>query len=202
MPTYDYAQAGAYFVTLCTQGRACLLHDPPIADIILDVWDALPARFPTIVLDEFVIMPNHVHLVVWLQAQIDGQGQTGRGQIGQGQIGQGQALPLHDWMVPAATKVNPKPRLGDVIGAFKSLVFAVYLDWIKAHDVNRQASFWQRNYYEHVVRNERELGAIRQYIVDNPARWDMDRDNLDGKSGLPVPDHIKHYLADLKYPTE
>lgn len=67
MPNYDYSQAGAYFVTLCTQKRECVLVDPVVAGIILDVWESLPTRFPTIALDEFVRMPNHVHFIVWLQ---------------------------------------------------------------------------------------------------------------------------------------
>jgi hypothetical protein len=57
------------------------------------------------------------------------------------------------------------------------------------------------DYFEHVVRDERELRAIRQYITDNPAHWDIDRDNSEGHSGLPVPSHINPYLADLKYET-
>jgi hypothetical protein len=105
-------------------------------------------------------------------------------------------------VVPTPTKINLKPALGDVMAAFKSLVFNVYLHWIEAHNVDHQAKFWQRNYFEHVVHNEHELRAIRQYIIDNPAHWDMDRDNLDGHSGLPVPSHISHYLSDLKYTTE
>ena len=67
--------------------------------------------------------------------------------------------------------------MGDVIGAFKSLVFAVYLDWIERNDPARRAKFWQRSYFEHIIRNERELKAIRQYITDNPVRWEWDTYN-------------------------
>jgi len=180
---------------MCTEDRVCVLHDPPVADIILDVWESLPARFPTIALGEFVVMPNHVHMIVWLQAHPDAI------------ICQDVPASLieqkgRDWAVPAPLKINLKPALGDVIAALKSLVFTVYLRWIDAHKVDRQAKFWQRNYFEHVVRDERELRAIRQYIVDNPEQWDMDRDNPNGHSGLPVPCHISHYLSDLKYTME
>ena len=65
------------------------------------------------------------------------------------------------WVIPQPTAVNLAPTLGDVIGSFKSLVFKVYLDWIEANDPTRRAKFWQRNYYEHVIRNETELYAIR-----------------------------------------
>ena len=66
LPGYDYGQSGAYFVTLCTQGRECVLDDPIVSGIITDVWHSLPRWFPNIDLDEFVIMPNHSHLVVWI----------------------------------------------------------------------------------------------------------------------------------------
>ena len=61
---YDYTSAGAYFVTLCNLERECVLDDPIVQGIILDVWQALPARFPTIALDAFMVMPNHVHMIV------------------------------------------------------------------------------------------------------------------------------------------
>ena len=195
LKTHDYTAAGAYFVTICTQGRMCVIDDAIVRGIITDVWHALPRRFPTIALDEFVVMPNHIHLTVWLQA----------GQTVQGQIGQGQALPLHgapdagarEWVIPEPTRVNANPKLGDVIGAFKSLVTTVYLDWIEAHDPKRSASFWQRNYYEHVVRNERELLAIRQYIIDNPLRWELDMDNPQNIRRRTPATKVEDYLADM-----
>ena len=66
LPGYHYGQSGAYFVTLCTQGCECVLDDLIVSGIITDVWHALPRWFPSIDLDEFVIMPNHSHLVVWI----------------------------------------------------------------------------------------------------------------------------------------
>ena len=69
---YNYASAGAYFVTICTQGRECLLEDPVVNGIITDVWQSLPARFPMLAPDEFIIMPNHVHMIVWLQPSVVG----------------------------------------------------------------------------------------------------------------------------------
>lgn len=67
LPGYDYHSANAYFVTLCTRQRECLLDDPIVTEIITKVWSVLPVRFPTIALDEFAVMPNHVHLIVWLR---------------------------------------------------------------------------------------------------------------------------------------
>jgi len=87
LPEYDYASSGAYFVTICTQNRRCVLEDSIIAGIIIDVWRALVNWFPTIELDDFVLMPNHIHFIVWLQPNV---GAT----LAVAQYGQGQALPL------------------------------------------------------------------------------------------------------------
>jgi putative transposase len=200
---YDYSQAGAYFVTLCTKGRECVLEDPVVEGIILAVWHALPGWFPTIELDEFVVMPNHVHLIVWLlppdeidvgasladaqdraraslaptDRMVDVGATLAVAQMTDAQERARASLAPTEWVVPKPDAVNMAPSLGDVMGAFKSLVFTVYLDWIEAHDPTRRAKFWQRNYHEHVIRSEVELNAIRQYIIDNPAKWAQDRDN-------------------------
>lgn len=192
---YDYHNAGAYFVTICTQNRECVLEDPIVNGIINDVWQALPLWFPTIELDEFVVMPNHTHFVVWnnvgtpLAGVLDGDDTDGGKKDG------GKPRP---YQIPQPQKINLAPALGDVVGAFKSLVFKVYLDWVEINDPSRRAKFWQHNYYEHIVRNDRELNAIRQYIIDNPINWKMDRDNLENLRKLPPPEKVEEYLEDLK----
>ena len=193
---YDYHNAGAYFVTICTQNRECVLEDPIVNAIIKDVWQALPSWFPTIELDEFVIMPNHTHFVVWitdvgtsLANVLDSDALDG------GNMDEGKP---HPYKIPKPEKKNTAPALGDVVGAFKSLVFKVYLDWVEINDPSRRAKFWQHNYYEHIVRNEHELNAIRQYIIDNPMNWNLDRDNLENLRKIPPPKKVEDYLEDLK----
>ena len=90
------------------------------------------------------------------------------------------------------------PSLGDVMGAFKSLVFTVYLDWIDKHDPARRAKFWQRNYYEHVIRHDADLIAIRRYIQANPLHWIEDRDNPDNVWRWPLPTKVEDYLEDIQ----
>jgi putative transposase len=118
---------------------------------------ALPNRFPAIELDAFVVMPNHVHAIVNLACDLD--------------VGAG--------LVPAqrpTTRVAP--TVGDIVGAYKSLTTVAY-----THGVKRlgwpafRERLWQRNYYEHVIRNEESLNQIRQYIADNPPQWEFDQDN-------------------------
>lgn len=205
---FDYTQAGAYFVTVCTQQRQCILDDPVIAGICCDVWLALPGWFPTIGLDEFTVMPNHIHFVLWLVVNpADGQGVTSpsgeflspplAAQIqiyGQTNVAQAQA---GDWVIPTPQRTKDRPVLGEVVGAWKSLVVTVYLDWINRHDPLRRAYFWQRNYYDRIVRNDQALLAIRQYIRDNPKQWIDDPDNPANRPGLPFPETIDDYIHDL-----
>ncbi len=130
------------------------------------MWQALPRWFPTIALDEFTIMPNHVHLIVWLQACDEGT--TSRAAT--------RAAPT-TWTLPEPTTIRTNPGLGDVIGAFKSLVSKVYRDWARAHDPGRDTGLWQRRYYDHIIRNQRSLERIRDYIANNLALWDIDAEN-------------------------
>ena len=216
LPEYDYSQAGAYFVTLCTKGRECVLADRVAGGIVLDVWRALPGWFPTIELDEFVVMPNHIHFIVWLfppdnpaeatpntnddvGATLAVAHDTGDAHgAGAGAIRAGASPAPTDtpWVIPSPDAVNLRPALGDVVGAFKSLVFTVYLNWIEAHDAGRRAKFWQRNYYEHIIRDERELGIIRRYIRDNPLKWVMDLDNPANWVHRRPPDSVDAYLQE------
>jgi putative transposase len=191
---YDYRNAGAYFVTICTKNRECVLDDPIINAIIHDVWMALPMWFPTVELDEFIIMPNHVHFVIWLNVGTPLAGVQITEQDG-GIADGGKPRP---YIVPKPEKINLLPALGDVVGAFKSLTFKVYLNWVKTNDPSRHAKFWQGNYYEHIIRNERELNAIRQYIIDNPKNWEMDKDNLENQLKSSPPASTDDYLGDLK----
>ena len=197
---YDYHNAGAYFVTICTQNRECVLDDPIVNGIINDVWQALPSWFPTIELDEFVVMPNHTHFVVWnvgtpLAGVLDTDVLVDGNADGAGKTDEGKPRP---YAIPQPQKINLAPTLGDIVGTFKSLIFKVYLDWIEINDPSRRAKFWQRNYYEHIIRNDRELNAIRQYIIDNPINWRMDRDNLENMRNLPPPEKAEEYLEDIE----
>lgn len=191
---YDYHKAGAYFVTICTKNRECVLEDPTVTSIILDVWNALPQWFPAIELDEFVIMPNHVHFVVWILPP-GGMPPVGIPLAGIPQPDGGEPLP---YRLPTPQKTNDRPSLGDIVGAFKSLVFTVYHDYIQSNNLSKRAKFWQTNYYEHIVRNDRALNAIRRYIIENPVNWKLDRDNAGNLRKLPAPSKIEEYLEDIE----
>ena len=166
------------------------MEDRIINGIIKDIWQALPAWFPTTELDEFVVMPNHIHFVIWIISSHE--------YVQNRILGQKDGGKPRPYIIPTPEKINPAPALGDIVGAFKSLVFTVYLDWINANDPSRRAKFWQQNYYEHIIRNDRELNAIRKYIIDNPDNWKMDRDNRENIRNLPPPKKVEEYLEDLQ----
>jgi len=173
LPGYDYSQAGAYFVTIVTQDRACLFGDVvdgemrwnDIGQMVAAEWDALPNRFPTVALDAFAIMPNHIHGIIVI-ATNENANDVGAGLV-----------PAQDMTTTGAT-TRVAPTVGDIVGAFKSLTTVCYTHGIKTY---RWPPFrhhlWQRNYYEHIIRNEESLNRIREYIVNNPIQWDLDREN-------------------------
>ena len=182
---YDYSQSGAYFVTICTQNRECLFGD--ISDgemrlnyagqMVRDVWNDLPIKYRGVEIDEFVVMPNHVHgIIVIVGAPLVGAHSSG--------------TVNHDIENRAGTRPAPTgesetgqprrvaPTLGDVIGSFKSITTHQDTDGVRQHNwLAFNSKLWQRNYYEHIIRDEEEIDRIRQYIIDNPGKWAEDDDN-------------------------
>ena len=169
---YDYAQPGAYFVTICTQDRVCLfghvldgaMYWNDAGRLIASCWTELTDRFP-IALDLFVVMPNHVHGIILFSDD-----ETEEARI----IGD-RDRPL-DVDKRATTRVAP--TLGNVVGAFKSLSTNAYIRGVKANSSPAfRERLWQRNYYEHVLRDDADLSRIRRYIDENPLKWDFDDEN-------------------------
>jgi len=149
---YDYSQAGAYFVTLCTHERECSLGEiidsevklSPVGNIVKKEWKKLSTRFSNVQWDAFVVMPNHIHGIIIFKSK-DNVGAT---------------------LVVAQTPragTSPAPTVGDVIGMFKSLCVNQCIQ-----NELKLGKLWQRNYYEHIIRNEKALYRIRQYIKNNP----------------------------------
>jgi putative transposase len=146
LPAYDYSQAGAYFITVCTQDRVMLFGEVIDCDVQLNemgmivqqTWDHLPTHYDGIDLDAFIVMPNHVHGIIIL-----------------------------------ADEPETRHAIPEIVRGFKTF---------SARRVNERAGkrgvLWQRGYYEHVIRNEKALDRIRDYIANNPARWADDPDNI------------------------
>jgi REP element-mobilizing transposase RayT len=179
LPAYDYAQAGAYFVTVCTQNRECAFGEVVDGEMVLNepgrmvetVWRELPQHYPGVEVDTLVVMPNHVHGIIMLVGA--GPGPTSLPDV----VGAGpRACP--DPGQPQGVAPTGMMSLPDVVHRFKSLTTARYRRGVlQDRWLPFPGRLWQRNYYEHVIRNEEELDAIRQYIADNPLRWAEDREN-------------------------
>ena len=162
---YDYSQAGAYFVTCCTHERAFLFGDVVDSDMQMNdagrvverCWLAIPNHFPNTDLDAFVVMPNHVHGIVV---------------ITDGLVGAKNFSPLPQNNTAARRPTGtPSGTIGSIIRGFKIGV----TKWFR--DNTDTDTVWQRNYYEHIIRNDESLNRIRQYVLDNPLRWAFDREN-------------------------
>lgn len=194
---WDYSSAGAYFVTLVTHDRICWFENDARRVIVEQEWANLPGRFPTVVLDDCVVMPNHVHFIIWLNpvgAQFDcapdnapSADPTSTPDNAPSDAlshappdAQSTATPSISTNPPNSSPIGrrfevdrERPTLGQVLRAFK----AVISRRIRQAGGEGEGFAWQRNYYERIIRNERELIATRQYIYDNPAHWENDSEN-------------------------
>jgi REP element-mobilizing transposase RayT len=159
LPSFDYTTPGAYFVTICTYQRECLLGEimkgemrvNEIWRIIWDCWNQIPKHFPNTITDEFVVMPNHIHGIIRIIDTAYGRGTACR--------------------APTTERFG-KPVIGSIptiVRGFKSAVTK------RVNEMNPLfGPVWQRNYYERIIRSDAELDAVRQYIRDNPRKWEED----------------------------
>jgi putative transposase len=149
---YDYSQPGSYFVTLCTEGKEHLfgeivegeMHRNEWGDRVARSWNWLAQQYPYIDLDEWIVMPNHLHGIIVITDREGG----------------------------SRTAPTKRKTLGRLVGAFKT---------ISTTDINELRGapthpLWQRDFYDHIIRNEDESNKIREYIRTNPLQWASDPD--------------------------
>ena len=157
---YDYTQDGAYYVTIVTQGRRTLFGDivegemqlNDTGQLIANAWEWLATRYPHVELDSYVVMPNHLHgIIVITSDHRRGGSRTAR----------------------ARTAPTRRKPLGRLIGAFKT----VSTKQVNLAHGTPGRLLWQRNYYEHVIRDDEEWNQVREYIAGNPMQWEMDAEN-------------------------
>lgn len=173
---YDYSQKGYYFVTICIQNRECLLGQSINNTIVLNdaglmvqnIWKTLPEYYPGVGIDSYIIMPNHIHGII-----IVGAGP--------------RACPCRVNTVQRESGRDATMKLSDIIHRFKSLTTNIYHKSVMQHNwPSFPGKLWQRNYYDHIIRNDQELNQIREYIINNPVKWELDKEN---------PDNIKERSA-------
>lgn len=190
---YDYSQPGAYFVTICTQDRECLFGEIINGKMIINdagkmvenEWIDLPHRFTNIQLHEYVIMPNHFHAILEIV--------VGATLV----VAQNDNIVKNDNQKGQPQGIAPTDKtLGDIIGAFQSIVTVKYIHCVKTKKWQQfNKKLWQRNYWEHIVRNEQELNRIRLYIKNNPKKWQNDK--LNGGVGNIVMEKTAEYGEEI-----
>lgn len=179
---YDYSQPGAYFITVCTRNKECLFGEVINGEVILNeygqcvefTWKDLPNHNPNILLDAFIIMPNHVHGIVII-------------------VGAGSEPAQGTGLEPSGgsgTRPYKKPSLFEIVRQFKTF---------SARRINQLRNtpgvpVWQRNYYEHIIRSEYALNKIREYIINNPIRWELDIENPQRKKDYK---DMKAYIEEI-----
>jgi len=171
---WDYSNPGLYFITICTKNR--IHHFGEIRDGIMGLsvpgclawhyWREIPDHHPNVVLDEFIVMPNHLHSIVVIEYQ-----ETDSQPVG----------PLHATAVQNVDSVhkmmsNISPDVGSLSTIIRSYKSAI-TGWCNAN--GHEYFAWQSRFYDHIIRNEASLNRIREYIATNPLRWQMDRENPD-----------------------
>jgi REP element-mobilizing transposase RayT len=165
LKNHDYSQNGLYFITICTQNRINLF-----GEIINDVmqlndagknahtcWKNIPKHYPDVKLHEFIIMPNHIHGIIEIT------------------IGAEYFPPKKERLLPTS--------LGNIIKGYKIGV----TKWFqKNKNQKRGQTIWQRNYWEHIVRDEKDYNNISEYIINNPLSWNLDSLNQNNCTDIPT----------------
>ena len=172
-PSYNYRDDGAYFITICTRHRVLAFGDivndrlePTKRGLIARAcWEEIPDHRRYVSLDAFVVMPNHVHGVFWIETERATQ-----------------VSPLR-----AGTARLAPGSVGAIVGAYKAAVSRQ----INKLRPGAASDLWQPNYYEHIIRSERARHAIREYIVTNPQRWASDSENPAGNGADDVESFVR-----------
>ena len=166
---YDYSQEGMYFITICVQNHRCLLGRIINGEMILNKygqivyneWKRTPDVRPNIQLDAFVVMPNHIHGIIVITNDRRGVSHTPPCDNNGGVVGVRGVCdtPLR----------SPSNNIGAIVRGFKSAVTK------QLNHLGFTDSVWQRNYHEHIIRNNNAHQNIANYIINNPVNWGKDK---------------------------
>ena len=181
LKNYDYSQTGQYFVTICTQNQLHLFGEIVSDKMVLNdagrmiqkIWNEIPPDFPNIQLHEFTMMPNHIHGIIEI--------------VGADSI---SALDLDSDSISTPNTPNTNraemdsaPTLSKMVQSFKRHTTIEYIEMVKQNILPPfDKRIWQRNYWEHIIRNDNEYNGISQYIIDNPVKWQNDKLNVGADS--------------------
>ncbi len=170
LPGFDYSKVGMYFLTICAAERRSIFGEirgndatlGPIGRVVQTCWIEIPKHFPTVKIETYVVMPNHIHGILTIQSEWPDANR------------QEKTAPA----VESFGRPTPK-SIPTIVRSFKSAASKR----VRESGLAGGESIWQRGYYEHVLRNTREYVEATNYILQNPARWANDEDNLNRQSG-------------------
>lgn len=188
---YDYRQPGAYFVTICVQNRKCVfgeivdgqMQSNEIGKIVIEYWNHIPQHFSAVELGEYVIMPNHIHGIIVL-GNVGARGPRPPSSVSVGARSPRPHTRSHNntGVEPQSTQNHrdegPAPTLGQVVAYFKYQS----TKYINQRHNTPGTRIWQRNYYDHVIRDDIDLQRIHEYIMNNPMQWELDQLHPDNPS--------------------
>lgn len=172
---YDYSQAGLYFITICTQNRACLFGNITNGNMILNLfgkiayteWKKTEEIRDNCRIHESIVMPNHIHGIIEITHQKAANNQIGKFQSPSQTIGS----------IIRGFKIATIKKIKDLINnstgelQFAPTALTALTEIIKSLDFK----IWQRNYYEHIIRDQKAYTNISNYIINNPKNWDGDK---------------------------
>jgi REP element-mobilizing transposase RayT len=201
---YDYSKAGLYFITMCVQNRDCLFGEIPILNdagkMIVKWYNELENKYPDIHCHEMVVMPNHFHCIVEIRdtnpqdahvgAPLRGRPNDPINDPDHDPINNPVHDPINDPVHDPIneTKYGPDNKkfgatIGDVVDWFKTMTTNEYIRGVKNQGWKRfDGKLWQRNYWEHIIRDDGSYDRITEYIIQNPSRWNDDQLNPDQNS--------------------
>lgn len=185
---YDYSKEGLYFITICTHGKLCLFGEigetqmflNTLGEVVNKCWLEIPNHFPNAVLHEFIVMPNHMHGIIELKAS---------NLENPSNVGVQNFEPLRELQISKINqyqKIIPR-SIGSMVRGFKIGVTKWYREKINSSFDYKSITedylqisllgnkIWQRNYYEHIIRNEESYLNISNYIINNPKNWQQDK---------------------------
>ncbi len=167
---YDYSREGLYFITICCQNRAHYFGEiineemqlNEIGEIAQKCWRDIPNHFKNVLLHTFVVMPNHIHGIIEIVTPVGANQHLPHNETAN------QHLPDDNRAKDISPLRGTSNTIGSIVRGFKIGV----TKWVRSNTNIHQ--IWQRNYYEHIIRNEASYFRIHEYIENNPAKWTED----------------------------
>lgn len=186
---YDYSLEGFYFITICTHKRIKIFEHQPVPEMVQRIWRMLSERYEGIYLDEFVVMPNHIHGLIQIVGAVPSCRPIMEFSVGavpscRPIMDRGTRSGVSDTGPSSPKCACPSEKITTLSGVlqwFKTITTNDYLINVKENGWPPLiGKLWQRGFYDRIVRSEEELNIFRKYIMENPENWDKDEENQEG----------------------